>query len=124
MKRRTLLGVLAAGSASAALAQGWPQGLPRNGRGRVKEVLILLELRGGNDGFNTVIPVDDPRYHQARPTLAIRDGIPLRDGLALHPALAPLLPLWHEQRGNRSIRIETAVSSRSGRGPRICWMAV
>lgn len=85
MKRRMLLGLVAAGSGAAALAQGWPQGRPLNGRRRVKEVLILLELRGGNDGFNTVIPADDPLYHQARPTLAIRDGIPLRDGLALCP---------------------------------------
>jgi uncharacterized protein (DUF1501 family) len=82
MKRRTLLGLVAAVSASAVLAQGWPQGLPRNGRRRVKEVLILLELRGGKDGFNTVIPMDDPLYHQARPTLAIRDGSPMGKGQA------------------------------------------
>jgi uncharacterized protein (DUF1501 family) len=113
MKRRTLLGVLAAGSASAALAQGWPQGLPRNGRSREKEMLILLELRGGNDGFNTVIPADEPLYHQARPTLAIRDGIPLRDGLALHPALAPLLPLWQEQRLGFALGVGWPQPSRS-----------
>jgi uncharacterized protein (DUF1501 family) len=84
MKRRTLLGLLAAGSASTAMAQGWPQGLPRKGRRLEKELLILLELHGGNDGFNTVIPVEEPLYHQARPTLAIRDGIPLGDGRPHH----------------------------------------
>jgi uncharacterized protein (DUF1501 family) len=91
----------------------WPQGLPRIGRRQEKEVLILLELRGGNDGFNTVIPVEDALYHQARPTLAIRDGIPLRDGLALHPALAPLLPLWQEQRLGFALGVGWPQPSRS-----------
>ena len=50
-------------------------------------LLVLLELRGGNDGLNTVAPVRDPLYQQARPTLALRDALPLADGLALHPAL-------------------------------------
>jgi len=45
-----------------------------------------------------VAPVRDPLYQQARPTLALRDGMPLAEGLALHPALAPLLPLWQSRR--------------------------
>src|SRR5690606_16131989 len=59
-------------------------------------VLVLLELNGGNDGLNTVIPFADPAYARARPTLAIaRDRVlPLDASLALHPALAPLMPLW------------------------------
>lgn len=89
MKRRTLLTLLLAGSAGAAL------GRPRAATG---SVLVLLELRGGNDGLNTVAPVRDPLYLQARPTLALRDGLPLAEGLALHPALAPLLPLWQSRR--------------------------
>ena len=63
-----------------------------------RHVLLLLELRGGNDGLNTLAPVRDPLYRKARPTLALRDALPLADGLALHPALAPLLPLWHSRR--------------------------
>jgi uncharacterized protein (DUF1501 family) len=86
MKRRTLL---LAGSAGAALTR------PRAATG---SVLVLLELRGGNDGLNTVAPVRDPLYLQARPTLALRDGLPLAEGLALYPALAPLLPLWQNRR--------------------------
>ncbi len=95
MKRRTLLSLLAAGSASAALADGW-RGLSAAGARR--HVLLLLELRGGNDGLNTVAPVRDPAYRQARPTLALDDALPLADGLALHPALSPLLPLWQSRR--------------------------
>ncbi|MFZ5541750.1 MAG: DUF1501 domain-containing protein [Pseudomonadota bacterium] len=59
------------------------------------KLLVLLELRGGNDGLNTVAPIEDGRYHDLRPRLALREeAIPLADGLALHPALAPLRALW------------------------------
>ena len=53
-------------------------------------VVVVLRLRGGNDGLNTVVPVRDDRYYRARPTIAIprRDTIPL-DGsdLGLNPWL-------------------------------------
>jgi uncharacterized protein (DUF1501 family) len=54
--------------------------------------LVVIELQGGNDGLNTVIPVDDERYARARPTLqAVRKGAHrLADGTALHPALGRL----------------------------------
>ncbi len=59
-------------------------------------VLILLELNGGNDGLNSVVPYADPAYMAARPKLAVpRDQVlQLDERLGLHPALAPLLPLW------------------------------
>lgn len=52
-------------------------------------VLLVVELVGGNDGLNTVIPVDDERYAKLRPKLAVvRKGAhALGDGTALHPAL-------------------------------------
>ncbi|MCA8953110.1 MAG: hypothetical protein KDE27_26600, partial [Planctomycetes bacterium] len=55
-------------------------------------VLVVLELEGGNDGLNTVIPLDDERYARARPRLsAVRQGAHvLADGTALHPALVEL----------------------------------
>ncbi|MCY3488005.1 MAG: hypothetical protein OXH34_06135, partial [Bacteroidetes bacterium] len=36
-----------------------------------ERILVLLQLDGGNDGLNTIIPVEDDRYFKARPTLAI-----------------------------------------------------
>ncbi|WP_340117575.1 DUF1501 domain-containing protein [Pelagibius sp. 7325] len=59
-------------------------------------ILVLVELNGGNDGLNTVIPYADAHYAAARPTLAIaRDRVlQLDERLGLHPALAPLMPLW------------------------------
>jgi uncharacterized protein (DUF1501 family) len=55
-------------------------------------VLLVLELVGGNDGLNTVIPVDDAAYAASRPKLqVVRQGAhALGDGTALHPALRRL----------------------------------
>ena len=100
LSRRTLLTGVAAAAASGGftgLARAWAAGQGASlGSGHV---LMLLELRGGNDGLNTLAPVADPAYRRARPTLALgSDAIALADGLALHPALAPLEPLWRRGR--------------------------
>ena len=99
MKRRQLLR-LGAGLSGAALllahAPGWAQGVAQRAAGAGDRVLILVELKGGNDGLNTVVPHADPLYAQLRPTLAIRGDEVLRldSATGLHPALKPLLPLW------------------------------
>ena len=99
MKRRSLLSLLLASSAGAALGSGsWSSGAAGSLRNR--SVLVLLELRGGNDGLNSLAPIADPLYRKLRPTLALDggDAIPLASDLALHPALAPLFPLWQSRR--------------------------
>ena len=55
-------------------------------------ILVVVQLSGGNDGLNTVIPFGDDLYYKARPTIGIGAGEVLRlnDHLGLHPALAPL----------------------------------
>ena len=60
--------------------------------------LIVVQMAGGNDGLNTVIPFGDPLYHQMRPTLSIPDTsvIHLDTRLGLHPNLAPLKQLWDD----------------------------
>lgn len=61
-----------------------------------RKLLVLVELKGGNDGLNTVIPYADPRYAALRPRLAIpRDEVvQVTESTGLHPALAPLKAIW------------------------------
>lgn len=58
--------------------------------------LIVVQMAGGNDGLNTVIPFTDSLYKQMRPTLAIPDAkvLPLDTRLGLHPNLQPLKTFW------------------------------
>lgn len=62
-------------------------------------LLILVELKGGNDGLNTVVPYTDGNYYALRPRIAIaRDQVlQLSQSTGLHPSLAPLLPLWNDK---------------------------
>ncbi|SAL44609.1 DUF1501 domain-containing protein [Caballeronia humi] len=66
--------------------------------GGAPKTLILVELKGGNDGLNTVVPFSDPAYRALRPTIGIaRDKVlQLDERTGLHPATAPLLPLWRD----------------------------
>src|SRR5262245_14415330 len=66
-------------------------------------VLVVIELTGGNDGLNTVIPYEDDLYHRARPTLRIKKEQVLRvdDNLGLHPELTGLNSLL--QKGQLAI---------------------
>lgn len=61
-------------------------------RTRTARRLVLIDLAGGNDGLNTVVPFADPLYVAARPTLRFAENelLPLRPGLALRKELAPL----------------------------------
>ena len=93
MKRREFLqlfGLLPAISYSPALFASTNRDLMK------PPILVLIELKGGNDGLNTLIPIDDPQYRTLRPRIAIpqSDAIKLGDGVAMHDSLAPLLPLW------------------------------
>jgi uncharacterized protein (DUF1501 family) len=61
-----------------------------------RRLLVLVELKGGNDGLNTVVPYADPLYAKLRPRLAIeRDQVvQLTERAGLHPSLAPLKAVW------------------------------
>ncbi len=59
-------------------------------------VLVVVQMAGGNDGLNTVIPVTDGRYYDARPEIGIRQAqaLSLDANTGLHPAMAKLKDLW------------------------------
>jgi len=63
---------------------------------RADRTLLLIELAGGNDGLNTVVPYADPNYTRLRPGIGIkRDAVAqLDEKLGLHPSLAPLMDAW------------------------------
>jgi uncharacterized protein (DUF1501 family) len=61
-----------------------------------QNLLILVELKGGNDGLNTVVPYVNSTYYNLRPKIAIKreEVLQLDQSVGLHPSLQPLMPLW------------------------------
>ena len=105
MKRTTFLnrslgvavlgGVMPAALAQAASAQALPALGTTVDPGNV---LVVIQMIGGNDGLNTVIPYTDDAYHKARPTIAVdaQSVIRINDRIAWNPALAPLAELYKQ----------------------------
>lgn len=92
MNRRDFLAAI--GSTAGVLAL--PSFAQSNAVNPYKRLLVLVELKGANDGLNTFIPYADGAYATLRPTIGIkRDQVlQLSDAFGLHPALEPLMPLW------------------------------
>lgn len=80
--------------------------MPGRGAGADDErILVVLQLSGGNDGLNTVIPYRDDNYYRARPGIAVRDddvrvlsktGRNGTEGVGLHRALEPVQAMYDE----------------------------
>ena len=61
-------------------------------------VLVIVQMAGGNDGLNTIIPFRNDLYYKNRPDLAIAksDALTLTDELGLHPAAEGFKTLFDE----------------------------
>jgi uncharacterized protein (DUF1501 family) len=61
-------------------------------------VLVLIQLAGGNDGLNTVVPFQDDKYYKARPGIAIGRGsvLKLNSSVGLHPVMRGFKELFDE----------------------------
>ena len=60
--------------------------------------LLVIQLTGGNDGLNTVIPYNNDLYYDQRPSVHIEQDQVLRldDELGLSPAMGPMKQLWDQ----------------------------
>jgi uncharacterized protein (DUF1501 family) len=100
-RRRFLTGAGVMATAAVAAGYGvsmWSRGsapstrrvtAPGGGGQTPRGTLVVVELGGGNDGLNTVVP-SDGHYRDLRPTLAVTDAIPIDDHTGLHPKLTKL----------------------------------
>jgi uncharacterized protein (DUF1501 family) len=93
LDRRTFLQVGAFGSAALFLPRASALGLHDPTR-----KLVVVQLMGGNDGLNTLVPYADPLYHRLRPNIAIPEKEVLRiDGQqGFHPSLVKLRKRYDE----------------------------
>lgn len=101
LTRRQLLTRTLRSSALIALGSAVPQFVARTAHAAAPgkdNILVVLEMTGGNDGLNTVIPYADDLYHKARPTLRqTRDAVVrLDDHVGLHSGMQGLKPLWEQ----------------------------
>jgi uncharacterized protein (DUF1501 family) len=104
--RRQFLTRTLRGSSLVALGTAVPHFVARTARAAAPgkdNILVVVELTGGNDGLDTVIPYGDDLYHKARPTLRQAKNVVIRldDHVGLHRTMYGFGQLW--QRGQLAV---------------------
>ena len=97
ISRRRFLGLAAAaGALGGLMAEGLASRLAFAAAPYSGDTLVVLSLRGGFDGLQAVVPAADPDYRSWRPNVGIPANalIQLDATFGMHPAMAPLRPLW------------------------------
>ena len=63
-----------------------------------ERVLVILQLSGGNDGLNTIVPYADPLYMENRPAVSIPADqvLPINDHIGFNPAMGPIKELYDQ----------------------------
>ncbi|MEM7166938.1 MAG: DUF1501 domain-containing protein [Planctomycetota bacterium] len=89
-RRDFLAGSVGLGIGSYLASLTLPTWLQAAAAGANDRFLVVLQLTGGNDALNTIIPFGDDLYHRLRPTLRIAKPLPLDDHFGLHPRLGKL----------------------------------
>ncbi len=100
LSRRTLLKGLGLGAMTLVATEAVHTQVAFAAPGYTGDVLVVLSLRGGMDGLSAVVPGGDDDYYRLRPSIAVPRSslLPLDGMFGLHPAMAPLLPLWRAGR--------------------------
>ena len=64
------------------------------------KTLVVIQLMGGNDGINTVVPYSDPGYYANRPTIALQSNeiLPIDGNIALNSQMTGIMNLWKSNR--------------------------
>jgi uncharacterized protein (DUF1501 family) len=85
--------------ASSALALTGLRGPNVAAQSAAHKLVVMVYLKGGNDGYNTLIPVGNARYLKLRPTIAQRRDqvLMINESHGLHRDLAALMPLWQDK---------------------------
>ncbi len=106
MKRREFIQTTVAATAGTALLSGLPMGAYgyspmlaalTNATTQTDKVLVIIQLQGGNDGLNMVVPLDQyPALLAARSNIALPQAavLPLTTATGIHPAMASLQNLY------------------------------
>jgi uncharacterized protein (DUF1501 family) len=92
LDRRDFLQSSAAGTLAVGIGSALPSGFLRAAESATSNedrVVVVVQLSGGNDGLNTVVPYADDAYHAARPSLAISKSnvLTVDDEFGFHPSL-------------------------------------
>jgi uncharacterized protein (DUF1501 family) len=104
LTRRAMLRSTLHRSSLIAMAPTVPGFLAKTARAATPErdgrILVVVQLDGGNDGINTVVPYEDEGYTQHRKTLRLRPDqlIKVGDGIGLHPAMKDAAALLESRR--------------------------
>jgi uncharacterized protein (DUF1501 family) len=99
LNRRQFMTHTLKGSSLVALSAFVPQFVSRTAHAAAPgkdNILVVLEMTGGNDGLNTVIPYADDLYHKARPTLRQTKDVVIRldDHVGLNSGMEGFRPMW------------------------------
>ena len=93
----------AAVSVSLVMPKLWTSASAQQIAAADRKIFVVIQLGGGNDGLNTIIPYTDSRYQQLRPTLGFKDtelkdaagnSTILNGQFGLHPALSEIKQLY------------------------------
>jgi uncharacterized protein (DUF1501 family) len=97
LNRRKFIQAGSLASASLMLPK-FLKGFERRKLAEDNKILVVVQLSGGNDGLNTVIPYRNDLYYKVRPELGIKrqSALTITDELGLHPALKGLKSLYDD----------------------------